>query len=198
MVVGVGTRGDRADPGSDVITKSGEQFLSQITALRDREGLRLDISPDKNPFRYLEVPLKAAVSQVGRAYLDAISSVTPDNLRTKVRQFLNRDDLLASNGDLFKFFSDWVDMPIPSDAVRRAEMRDPIRFLNKLSATRAELGQVVEALTALREAIQIEGLDRPLLRPDTRQPSVQDLELVAWELVVGPVGLPDKVGTQLQ
>ena len=42
----------------------------------------------------------------------------------------------------------------------------------------------------LKNAIQAEGLDRPLHRPDTKQPSVEDLELVAWEIVVGPEGLP--------
>jgi len=41
-------------------------------------------------------------------------------------------------------------------------------------------------LAMLRDAVRTEGLDRPTPRPETRQPSVEDLELVAWELVVGP------------
>ena len=109
-----------------------------------------------------------------------------------MRQFLNRDDLLESNADLFQFFSNWVDMSLPSDAVRRASMRDPVRVLNRLAPTRVELGLLVPALTALRDSIQAEGLDRPIQRPNTKQPSIEDLELVAWELVVGPDGLPRK------
>ena len=87
------------------------------------------------------------------------------------------------------FFNDWVEMPLPSDATRRVGMRDPVRVMNQLAPTRAEIGQVVQALTALREAVRTEGLDRPIARPETRKPSVEDLELVAWELVVGPDGL---------
>ena len=156
----------------------------------NREELRLELVPDENPFSYLGEPLKAAVSQIGQAYLDAIASVTSDTFTRRVRQFLNRDDLLESNADLFQFFSNWVDMSLPSDAVRRASMRDPVRVLNRLAPTQVELGLLVPALTALREAIQAEGLDRPIQRPNTKQPSIEDLELVAWELVVGPDGLP--------
>ena len=39
-------------------------------------------------------------------------------------------------------------------------------------------------LRALWEAIGAEGLDRPLPRPESIAPTVRDLELVAWELVV--------------
>ena len=158
----------------------------------NREELRLELAPDENPFSYLGEPLEAAVSQIGQAYLDAIASVTSDTFTRRVRQFLNHDDLLESNADLFQFFSNWVDMSLPSDAVRRASMRDPVRVLNRLAPTRVELGLLVSALTALREAIQAEGLDRPIQRPNTKQPSIEDLELVAWELVVGPDGLPRK------
>ena len=158
----------------------------------NREELRLELAPDENPFSYLGEPLKAAVSQIGQAYLDAIASVTSDTFTRRVRQFLNRDDLLESNADLFQYFSNWVDMSLPSDAVRRASMRDPVRVLNRLAPTQVDLGILVPALTALREAIQAEGLDRPIQRPNTKQPSIEDLELVAWELVVGPGGLPRK------
>ena len=118
-----------------------------------------------------------------------MSAVTSDSFTKRLRRFLNRDDLLQSAPDLFGFFSEWVDMQFPLDATRRMSMRDPVRIVNQLPPTRASLHQIVPALTMLREAIQIEGLDRPLQRPDTKQPSVEDLELVAWELVVGPEGL---------
>jgi len=156
----------------------------------DREEMRLALASDENPFTYLGEPLKAAVNQIGQAYLDAISAITSDSFTRRIRQFLGRDDLLQSQPDLFSFFNDWAEMPLPSDATRRAGMRDPVRVMNQLAPTQAELGQLAEALVDLREAIQAEGLDRPIQRPDTKQPSVEDLELVAWELVVGPEGLP--------
>ena len=156
----------------------------------ERNESRLEIPPNENPFRYLDTPLRAAVDQIGQAYLDAMSAVTSDNFAKRLRRFLNRDDLLQSAPDLFGFFSEWVDMQLPLDATRRMSMRDPVRVVNQLPPTRASLGQMVPALTMLKEAIQIEGLDRPLQRPDTKQPSVEDLELVTWELVVGPEDLP--------
>ena len=175
---------------------SPNDVLSIVEAGKDE--LRFDIPADENPFVHLKEPLKAAVDQIGQAYLDAISAVTSDSFTQTVsldasRQFLNRDDLLQSQPDLFSFFNDWVEMPLPSDATRRVGMRDPVRVMNQLAPTRAELGQVVQGLTALREAVQAEGLDRPIARPETKQPSVEDLELVAWELVVGPDGLTPKL-----
>ena len=167
---------------------SPNNVLSIVEAGKDE--LRFDIPADENPFRHLKEPLKAAVDQIGQAYLDAISAVTSDSFTRRIRQFLNRDDLLQSQPDLFRFFNDWVEMPLPSDATRRVGMRDPVRIMNQLAPTRAELGQVVQGLAALRDAVRAEGLDRPIARPETRKPSVEDLELVAWELVVGPDGLP--------
>ena len=177
--------GDVAQP-----TTSPNDVLPIIESSKDEN--RFVIPDDENPFKYLEEPLKAAVDQIGQAYLDAISAVTSDNFTRRIRQFLSRDDLLASDRDLFQFFSDWVDMPMPSDAIRRVGMRDPVRVVNQLAPTRASVGQVRQALAALREAIQAEGLDRPLQRPETKQPSVEDLELVAWELVIGPEGFPQR------
>ena len=158
-----------------------------------REEVRMEIPQDGNPFQHLGEPLQAAVDQIGQAYLDAIASVTPDNFTRRIRQFLNRDDLLESDPDLWAFFNDWVNMALPSDTVRRSGMQDPVRVVNRLAPTRATLAELRSALTALQSSIQVEGLDRPLARPDTRQPSVMDLELVAWELVVGPDGLPNTI-----
>lgn len=166
---------------------SPNDVLGVVDARKDEN--RMELPSDENPFNHLGEPLKAAVTQIGQAYLDTIASISSDAFTKRVRQFLNRDDLLESQPELFRFFSNWVDSPIPSDAVRRMIMRDPVRVLNRLSPARAELDLVVEALATLQEAIHIEGLDRPLQRPDTKQPSLEDLELVAWELVVGPEGL---------
>ena len=174
--------GDVAQP-----VTSPNDVLSLIEV--DRNESRLDIPPNENPFRYLDRPLRAAVDQIGQAYLDAMSAVTSDSFTRRIRQFLNRDDLLQCAPELFAFFSDWVEMQLPLDAIRRMAMRDSVRVVNQLPPTRASLDQIVPALTMLQAAIQSEGLDRPLHRPDTKQPSAEDLELVAWELVVGPEGL---------
>ena len=69
-------------------------------------------------------------------------------------------------------------------------MRDPVRVMNRLAPTRAGLSLVVDGLNSLREAILAEGLDRPISRPATRQPTITDLELVAWELIITPNTLP--------
>ena len=45
----------------------------------------------------------------------------------------------------------------------------------------------------LKNAIESEGLDRPIHRPDTKQPSVEDLELMAW---LGRRGFPYRVGSR--
>ena len=45
-------------------------------------------------------------------------------------------------------------------------------------------------LRHLWDAIEAEGLDRPLIRPEAKVPTVRDLELVAWELVVADELLP--------
>ena len=171
------------------VSSPGE-VLSVVEA--SREEHRLTIPPNENPFKFLEGPLRAAVDQIGEAYLDAMSAVTSDSLTRRIKQFLNRDDLLQSQPSLFKFFSDWVEMPLPSDATQRMAMRDPVRVMNQLAPTRAELGQVVKGLITLREAIQAEGLDRRIRRPGTKQPTIADLELVAWELVLSADGLPTR------
>jgi hypothetical protein len=167
---------------------SPNDVLPIIEAKRDDH--RMDIPTDENPFKFLGEPLQAAVNQIGQAYLDAMSAVTPDSFTKRIRQFLNRDDLLESDPELWKFFNDWANMPLPSDTVRRSGMQDPVRVVNRLAPTRATLAEIRSALSSLEAAIKHEGLDRPLARPNTKQPSVEDLELVAWELVIGPEGLP--------
>ena len=43
---------------------------------------------------------------------------------------------------------------------------------------------VMERLEGLWEGLSEEGLDRPFPKPPSRQPTVRDLQLVCWELVV--------------
>ena len=43
-----------------------------------------------------------------------------------------------------------------------------------------------------RAALEAKGLDRPLPRPDERQPSERDLQLVCWELIIPKDGKSTK------
>ena len=172
-----------------------QPLVSPFDVLRliesDRTEQRLELPQSENPFRHLEQPLRAAVNQIAQAYLEAMSAVTPDQFVSRIRMLLGRDDLLASDPDLWGFFNDWVEMSLPADSVRRVGMQDPVRVLNRTSPNTATLEQVRDALSGLKAAIEAEGLDRRLDRPDSSQPSERDLELVAWELVIGPEGLPE-------
>ena len=161
---------------------SPHSVLEIIDAHRDEERFALDRT--LNPFRFLRDPLEAAVNQIGHAYMDAVASVSPDTLTTKISRLLQRDDLLEADPDLWQFFDRWVQLSLPTDTIRRLAMQDPVRTVNQINPGRANLDDVSQALNRLRSAIQAEGLDRGLVRPDTKQPSVADLELIAWELVV--------------
>ena len=165
-------------------TTSPHDVLPIIEAGRYEERCQLPLG--ENPFTYLEEPLQAAVSQVGQAYLSAVASISPAPLTTKIRRLLHRDDLLSADADLWDFFNQWTSIELPFNATGRPTMQDPVRIVNRLNPTRSGLEEVTRALNMLKDAILAEGLDRPLMRPDTKQPSVEDLELVAWELVVAP------------
>lgn len=150
------------------------------------EELRLELPRDENPFKHLQKPLEAAVSQVGEAYLQAVSSVMPDQFTARLRRILQRDDLLKADPELWQWFNEWTQQPLPSDALKRRAMLDPVRVINRLGLRSVRLPDLRSALQSLKEAIEEEGLDRHLPRPDSTQPSVRDLELVAWELVLEP------------
>ena len=158
------------------------RVLEIIEAHKDEGRYRL--AGGENPFRFLRDPLEAAVNQIGQAYLNAVESVSPQRLTTRINRLLQRDDFLEYDSELFEFFSDWVKMSLPSDTLNRLAMHNPVRIVNQLNPARAKVREIQAALSVLKEAIQAEGLDRGLVRPDTRKPSVADLELVAWELVV--------------
>ncbi|RLC91081.1 MAG: hypothetical protein DRI39_10790, partial [Chloroflexi bacterium] len=150
------------------------------------EEMRVELPSDENPFKHLQEPLKAAVSQVGEAYLQAVASVMPDKFTARIRRILQRDDLLGAEPELWQWFNKWTQQPLPSDALKRGAMLDPVRVVNRLNLRSGKLPEIVRALRDLKAAVEEEGLDRPLPRPPSSQPSVRDLELVAWELVVGP------------
>lgn len=139
-------------------------------------------------------PLKAAVEQIGAAYVEAMASLSPNQFLTRLKRFLQRDDLLADHAALWQSLNTWANQPLPGDALRRPRMVDPIRVVNGMRLD-APLDVLAAAFTTLRDAIQFEGLDRPVERPDSRQPTARDLQLVAWELVLGQEGLSMSAST---
>lgn len=166
--------------------ESPQEVLGLIQA--EREQLRLELPEGVNPFRYLREPLKAAVDQIGRAYGETVASQSPDRFLMNLQRLLQRDDLLSAEGKLWQTLYEWAKQPLPGDATRRGSMPDAVHAVNVVRND-AALGSIIEVLRRLWETIQAEGLDRPVSRPASVQPTVRDLELVAWELVVGPEGL---------
>jgi len=67
-------------------------------------------------------------------------------------------------------------------------MTYPVPTINRLKSN-SDTATTTKAIRKLREAVETEGLDRPLERPYSVQPSAKDLKLVVWKLVVGPDGL---------
>jgi hypothetical protein len=122
--------------------------------------------------------------------MQALSTIAPDNFTARLRRILQRDDLLKADPELWQWFNDWTQQALPSDALRRRAMLDPVRLVNRLNLRSAKLFDICAALRSLKAVIEEEGLDRVLPRPDSSPPSIRDLELVAWELVMGPDGLP--------
>ena len=150
---------------------SPNDVLKVIQALPDE--LRSELPSDENPFKHLQKPLEAAVSQVGEAYMQAVSSVAPDQFTARLRRILQRDDLLKADQELWQWFNDWTQQPLPSDALRRRAMLDPVRVLNRLNLRSAKVPDVRSALEDLKAAIEEEGLDRALPRPDSTEPSIR-------------------------
>ncbi len=177
--------GDVAHPST-----SPNDVLARIETTQ--EEMRLVLPGDANPFEHLKEPLQAAVAQVGSAYLQAVAAQTPDKFITKVKHVLQRDDILVADKELWKWFSEWTRQALPGDALKRRSMADPVRVVTKMKVSEAR-EKWLAALRDLKTAIEAEGLDRAIGRPSSIQPSEKDLELVAWELVVGPEGLETKL-----
>jgi hypothetical protein len=169
--------GDTAHP-----LTSPNDVLDVIAA--DRESLRHEV-PDVNPFLHLRGPLEATVNQISDEYTRAMAAQAPDIFTARLKRLLQRDDLLAADGALWQRLKEWANESHPSDTIRRGLMVDPARVVSRLRVD-AALDEMLDALRALWTAIETEGLDRPLPRPEAQKPSVRDLELVAWELVVQP------------
>lgn len=158
------------------------QVIKLIEATRDVERQQL---PDANPFRYLQQPLSAAVEQLGEEYKRQIGEQTQDDFTKRLAHLLNRDDLLEAVPDLWDRLDRWRKNPPPTETLARSRVADAVRAV-RLTKTDAPLKDVLMRLETLMLGLEAEGLDRPIQRPPSHEPSVRDLELVCWELVVTP------------
>ncbi len=153
-----------------------------------REDERQQLPGDASPFAYLKVPLTAAVEQIGEEYLRQTREQTQDEFTRRLGQLLGRDDVLEADPELFEALSRWRQQPPPTEALYRSRSGEAVRAV-RLTKANAPVEEVVERLRALWTGLEAEGLDRPIARPPSRQPSIHDLELVCWELVVTPAML---------
>lgn len=174
---------------------SPADVLPVVSAQPDE--LRWPLPAEVNPFKYLRDPLEAAVHQVAESYQRLAEQQAPSRLVAHLRTLLQRDELLIANETLSQLLVDWCNQPHPADATRRGRMADASRSVMQLRPLDS-VDDLLATLRALWEAIEAEGLDRPLPRPESSAPTVRDLELVAWELVVGadfrPMVTPTSIG----
>jgi superfamily II DNA or RNA helicase len=176
---------------SSVIT-SAVEVASRIAC--DPEEQRVDLGPDENPFRYLVEPLKRAIAELGQEYQRRVSAQDPGELVRLIRSRLQDPNVQERLGDLADTLFDWCDQPHPSDLLKREDsVQEAYRALK---VAENDPGIVAHALEHLWTQLEAKGLDRPLPRPEMRQPTERDLQLVCWELVVpseqggkGPRGL---------
>lgn len=160
---------------------TASEVLSLIEATR--EDQRLDLPPDENPFTYLEAPLRAAIDQLGEEYKSQVAERTQDEFTRRLANLLARDDVAEADPELWEKLHVWRNDPPPTDALDRPKVRD-WRRLVRTTAAGEHLSVVLERLRGLWEGLCAEGLDRPFVKPPGHTPTVRDLELVCWELVL--------------
>jgi Helicase conserved C-terminal domain/PLD-like domain/SNF2-related domain len=164
------------------------EVIKIIESARDEH--RSDLGDDQNPFTFLQAPLGAAIDQLGEEYKQQIAERTQDPFTKKLAALLARDDLMQADATLWNNFHNWRQEAPPTEALNRAKVKDVVRVIRNMAAG-TELGLVLERLRGLWDGLCAEGLDRPFPKPEGRPPSVRDLELVCWELVVTEKMLSD-------
>jgi hypothetical protein len=148
-----------------------------------REETRQDLPEDANPFVFLQKPLSAAVEQLGEEYRQQIGAKTQDDFTKRLAHLLARDDVMEADPELWENLHTWRQLSPPTEALGRSKVADAVRVVRQTAAS-ADLDDVVSNLRSLWAGLTAEGLDRPFERPPSREPSVRDLELVCWELIV--------------
>jgi hypothetical protein len=147
--------------------------------------MRADIPEGQNPFAQLVEPLKKAVVELGQEYRRTRSAQDPGELVRLVRQRLLDPEIEEENSELFLKFSRWCGEPHPDDLLKREDtVQNAYRALRVGNSTTT----ILKALKDLWSALEGKGLDRPLPRPETREPSERDLQLICWEWVLPESG----------
>lgn len=166
---------------SEVVTSAVE--AAQRIAC-DRECGRAHLPEGENPFTHLVQPLSRAIAELGQEYQRRVSAQEPGELVRMVRSKLQDPEVQEAIQELADTLFDWCAKPHPSDLLKREDsVQTAYRRLKAATAS----GEVAGALEELWSALEAKGLDRPLPRPDERQPTERDLQLVCWELVIpGP------------
>lgn len=164
---------------------SNEVIASAVEAAQriacDRECQRANLPEEENPFTHLIEPLKRATAELGQEYQRRVSAQDPGELICLVRSKLQDAEVQEAIPGLANTFFNWCDKPHPSDLLKREDtVQAAYRRLKAATAS----GEVASALAELWAALKAKGLDRPLPRPDERQPTERDLQLVCWELVM--------------
>lgn len=149
----------------------------------EKEESRADLPDDLSPFTYLEPKLRKAIDQLGEEYKREMAERTVDGFTKKLSALLERDDVMEADSDLWDRLQIWRREAPPTEALNRARVRDAVRVIRQ-GAIGAELPVVLDRLRELWDGLCAEGLDRPFKKPEGRAPSVRDLQLVCWELVL--------------
>ncbi|MGE0598196.1 MAG: SNF2-related protein [Dehalococcoidia bacterium] len=160
---------------------AASEVLGLIEATRDDQ--RLDLPPDENPFTYLVGPLNAAINQLGEEYKSQVAERTQDEFTRRLANLLARDDVVEAEPELWEKLHIWRQDPPPTDSLDRPKVRDWRRLI-RTTAAGERLDVVLERLTGLWQGLSAEGLDRPFAKPAGHTPTVRDLQLVCWELVL--------------
>lgn len=154
-----------------------------------REDQRQDLPAAENPFRYLQEPLQAAIDQLSQEYKQQVGEKTQDDFTKRLGVFLARDDVMEADPNIWDRLHRWRQDPPPADTLSRTKVAEQARVVRQTRAG-APLDELLPRLQSLWSGLEAEGLDRPIRRPVGREPTVRDLELVCWELVVAPPMVP--------
>jgi Helicase conserved C-terminal domain/SNF2-related domain/PLD-like domain len=179
--------------GEQQALTTATDVIKLIDSNRDDE--RQDLPDDQNPFKFLQGPLQAAIDQLGEEYKQQMVERTQDEFTKKLSRLLARDDVMQTDADLWAKLHQWRQDPPPTDALTRPKVIEPVRTIRQM-AMGAPLDVVVPQLQALWDGLTAEGLDRPFPKPEGRQPTIRDLELVCWELVVKKAAPGQMVGIE--